>query len=864
MRSDEIRSRFVAYFEARDHLRLASGSLVPPPWDQSVLLTTAGMQPLMRYFTREEEPPARRAVTVQKCFRTVDIDHVGTTARHLTFFEMLGNFSFGDYFKKEATRFAWELSTSPDGFALDPDRIWPTDYRGSETVPAAEEAVALWRDIGIPAERITPLGDDENFWSAGPVGPCGPCSELYLDRGPAHGCGRADCAPGCDCDRFMEFWNLVFMQYDRKPDGALEPLPAPCIDTGMGLERMAALLAGVHSVFETDVFTPVIDTVSGWSGASYGRTEPETKALRVIADHGRGMTFLASDGVEPSNEGRGYVLRRIIRRALVHGRRIGLHEPFLARLQGRVVELFGHVYPELGEHRDGVAAVLVAEEERFGRTLETGGKLLAELLEAPGEQLSADDAFRLHDTYGFPFELTAELAAEAGKTVDESGFARLMGEQRARARAAAGRGAYGVDAGRAAAFARGAAFTTRFVGYDALEARTEVGAVEDAGGGRLLVKLRESPFYPEGGGQVSDQGHVEGEHGRAAVERVFRLDGDQVVVARLERGELPAHEPVRAAVPPEARRPTMAHHTATHLLHAALREVLGEGVTQAGSYVGPDKLRFDFRHGRALTPEELRRVEDIVNAHVVANEPVHTFETDIDEARRLGATMLFGEKYGDRVRVVEVPDFSRELCGGTHVSSTGEVGAFVILRETSSAQGVRRIEALAAGPALAHLRAEARRADELEKELQARDAEIRKLSQRAARAPSDGGGDGEAALLQRARDEAGVRVLTGALEDTGADDLLQASDRLKARLAPAAVVLGSASEGRVHLVANVDQPLVERGVSAVEVIREIAPIVRGGGGGRATMARAGGKDPEALERALEAAETAIRERLRAR
>jgi alanyl-tRNA synthetase len=866
MRSDEIRRRFLEVFESHGHLRLPSGSLVPPAWDTSVLLTTAGMQPLKAYFTGAEEPPARRITTVQKCFRTVDIDQVGNTARHLTFFEMLGNFSIGDYFKEQAISYAWELSTAPYGFALDPSRIWITVFEGAEGIPADDEAAEIWQGVGVPAERIVRLGED-NFWSAGPTGPCGPCSELYYDRGVEHGCGRADCAPGCDCDRFLEFWNLVFMQYDRQDDGTLKGLPAPSIDTGMGVERMAALKQGVHSVFEIDTFADLISSIESWSGATYGGSEVETKALRVLADHGRAMTFLASDGVEPGNEGRGYVLRRVVRRAVLHGSRIGLATPFLARLHARVVELFGDVYPELVEHREAVAAILRMEEERFARTLETGGRLLDELLARRGGEIPADEAFRLHDTYGFPFELTAEIAAEHGKTVDEAGFARLMDEQRRRARAAAARTDGAVDAGRIAAFARAAGPATRFVGYDELESHTEAMGVEDVGDGTILVKLVESPFYAEGGGQVSDRGIIEGERGRAAVERVVRRDADQAIVARLEHGELRQHEPVAARVSGAARRPTMANHTGTHLLHAALREVLGEHVSQAGSYVGPDKLRFDFRHGAALTPEQLGEVERIVNEHVTASIPVRWFETSRDEAERLGATMLFGEKYGDVVRVVDVPGFSRELCGGTHVRSTAEIGPFVILRESSSGGGVRRIEALTSGAAVEHLRDRARAADELEREVAQLRAQVKRLEGRApgpAAGDGGGGGDGaEAALLRGAGEESGVRVVAGALPGAGAEDLLGASDRLKSRLAPAAVVLGSAEGDKVHLVANFDPAVVARGLSAVDVIRQVAPIVGGGGGGRPQMARAGGKDPSQLDAALAAAETAIRERLRA-
>jgi alanyl-tRNA synthetase len=854
MRTHELRRRFLDYFTERGHTLLPSGSLVPPDWDTSVLITTAGMQPLKRYFLGIEPPPASRATSVQKCFRTVDIDEVGKTARHLTFFEMMGNFSFGEYFKQYAIECAWDLSIREDGFALDRDRIWVSVYRGDERVPPDEEAIALWTaNTGVPPERIVRLGGD-NFWQAGPTGPCGPCSELYYDRGPEHGCGRPDCAPGCECDRFLEYWNLVFLQYNMLEGGGLEPLPAPSVDTGSGLERVAALTEGVHSVYETDAFADVIAEIEAWSGVRYGSSEPVTKSLRVLADHGRSMTFLASDGIEPSNEGRGYVLRRIIRRAMLHARRLGIEGLVAPRLQSVVVGLLGDVYPELQTHRDAVAALLTAEEQRFAQTLRNGQQLLDEVLARSGEQVSAEDAFRLHDTYGFPFELTAELAAEHGRTVDEAGFARLMDEQRERARASTQVVGYGAseldDAG----------FTTEFIGYEQLDARTQIGALVDEGDGLVRLKLRESPFYPAGGGQVSDSGVIESEGGRAVVEQVVRLDDDQQIVARLEDGTLTAGERVAAHVEPALRRPTMANHTATHLLHAALREVLGGHVTQAGSYVGPDKLRFDFRHDSPMTPEQVQQVEDIVNRRILENRPVHTFLTEQARARELGAMMLFTEKYGDQVRVVEVPDVSLELCGGTHVRTTAEIGAFVIQRESSSSQGVRRIEAITAQAAIDHLRERAAEADRLEADVSALRAELKKRERSGG--GSAGGGNGrEGSLIESAGEQDGVRIVAAVVDDTDADALLAISDRLKARLAPAAIVLGSATEGKVHLIASLDQPVVERGLSAVDLIREIAPIVGGGGGGRPTMARAGGRDPEQLPAAIAAAEIAIRERL---
>ena len=857
MQSHEIRRRFIDYFVQRGHVQLPSGSLVPPDGDTSVLITTAGMQPLKRYFLGIETPPAPRATTVQKCFRTVDIDQVGKTARHLTFFEMLGNFSFGDYFKEYAIACAWELSTSPDGFGFDPERLWASVYEGDDTVPPDEEAIALWlAHSGIPAERIVRLGGD-NFWQAGPTGPCGPCSELYYDRGVEHGCGRPECAPGCECDRFLEYWNLVFLQYNMLAGGQLEPLPAPSVDTGAGVERIAALTEHVHSVYETDAFVDVIREIERWSGASYANGEQQMRSLRVLADHGRSMTFLASDGIEPSNEGRGYVLRRVIRRAILHGRRLGLEDDITTRLHERVVALLADSDPELSLHGAHVARVLAAEEHRFSRTLELGGRLLDEVMERSGGEISAEDAFKLHDTFGFPFELTSEIAGEHGKSVDEAGFARLMEEQRDRARsstAAVGYGGSELDGGPA----------TEFVGYEQLDVRTQIGAVAESDDGSLRLKLRQSPFYAAGGGQVSDHGLIETDTARGVVEQVVRQDDDQQIVVRVEYGTLSAGERVRAHVDPVVRRPVMANHTATHLLHAALRQVLGDHVTQAGSYVGPDKLRFDFRHDAPLAPGQLDEVERIVNELIVENRPVHTFVTERTRAQELGAMMLFGEKYGEQVRVVEVPEFSRELCGGTHVRSTAEIGAFLIMRESSSSQGVRRIEALTSAAAIEHLRRRAAEADRLEGEVEALRAQARKLEKSGgSAAPAAAGNGREAGLVEAAFDQGGIRVVAAVLGELDADALLAVSDRVKARLTPSVVVLGSSSDGKAHLIASVDQPAVERGVSAVDLIRQIAPMVGGGGGGRPTMARAGGSDPLQLDAAIAAAETAIRERLAA-
>jgi alanyl-tRNA synthetase len=835
----ELREGFLSFFEEKGHLRVPSASLIPRADDQSSLLTTAGMQPQMPYFLGLEAPPAPFTTASQKCFRTVDIDEVGLDGHHLTFFEMLGNFSFGQYFKEGAIAFATEFVQ--ERMQLDWDRVWVTVHAGDTQLKLGpdEDAIELWKRIGMPPERIVPLPTVENFWSVGGPGPCGPDSEIFWDWGEEHGCGEPDCAPACPrCDRFLEFWNLVFMSYELKTDGTLTPLPAQNIDTGLGLERGAAVLQDVRSVFETDGYQRIMEWIADESGVAYGDTPAATKAHRILADHGRGMTFLVADGVTPSNESRGYVLRRIIRRAVIQAQRIGLAE--LYRLPVVVVEQMEDAYPELRERAAEIERVVKTEEERFEETLERGMKLFDEL--ASEGAISGEQAFTLAATYGFPLELTVELAEERGQTVDVDGYQAEMERHREVSRAGVEE-----DLQRAAEFARAADFETEFVGYRKTDVLTQIGALEPLGDGLFLGKLRESPFYPAGGGQVTDTGFVEldDESGtRAELVAAYRFGDDQ---ALLFRGEgFTESDRVRAVVPWNVRFPTMANHTGTHLLHQALREILGDHVRQAGSAVRPDKLRFDFTHEQALTQEERRRVERLVNEKVFENLPVHVFETPIDEARRLGAMMLFGEKYGDIVRVVEIPGFSTELCGGTHVTSTAEIGPFVVLSEGSVGAGVRRMEAVTSGEAWALLEARAREADDLRVELESLRKEGKKRPVAAATVAPDAS----------VRVENGVNVIVQSVEGFDADALLDLSDSFKQRHAPAAVVLGSREDGAVHLVANFDPAVAER-VSASDVVKQAAAIVGGGGGGRPTMARAGGKDAEKLPDALAEAERLI-------
>jgi alanyl-tRNA synthetase len=872
--SAEIREAFLSFFESRDHTRIPSASLVPSVYDPSVLLTTAGMQPLKPYFLGAEEPPHPRLTSCQRCFRTTDIDEVGSTARHLTFFEMLGNFSIGDYFKREAVELAWELST--EGFGLDPELIWITVFEGDEELGLGpdEEAIDCWRAVGVPDQRIVRLPRSENFWQAGPVGPCGPCSELYYDRGLD--LGGADDRPGDETDRFLEYWNLVFMQYLLAEDGSLSPLPKRNIDTGLGLERLAAILQEVPSVFESDHFRPLVELGESLSGRRYGENPRVTRALRVLADHSRAMTFLIADGVVPSNEDRGYILRRVMRRAIQQGRSIGLEPPFLGRFADVAIEIMGEAYPELVRERATVHQWLESEEESFGRTLDQGTRLLAELIERAAREgtswIDAEDAFKLHDTFGFPYDLTRELLQEAGLSVDDAGFQELMEEQRERARTGTAR-AHGSEGEheRVLAFARSAGFRSRFVGYETTEASSTIAALERQDG-RFLAKFPESPFYAEGGGQVSDSGVVETDSGSGLVEDVYRLGDDQAVAIRVERGDLKAGERARLVVDRYARHATACNHTATHLLHAALRERLGSHVRQAGSAVRPDKLRFDFTHGKALSPAEAREIEDRVNDWILESRPVRAIHTTRRRAEELGAIALFGEKYGDEVRVVEVEEVSRELCGGTHVGVTSEIGAFKIVSEGSSAANVRRIEAVTGPEAVRFLRERDRALTEVanrfrvqpERALAAVESAAGRLAELERQLAAGGSGQLDTLateLTEGASEAGGVKIVTAVCEIPDPEALLKLSDQVKSRLGDAAVVLGAAVDGRAHLVANFARSATERGLSAAEVIRQAAEVVGGGGGGRATMARAGGRDPGKLPQALDAAREAIEAKL---
>ncbi len=858
MKAQEIRDTYLSFFEERGHRIVPSASLVPSVHDPSVLLTTAGMQPFKPYFLGREEPPAPRLADVQKCFRTTDIEEVGNTARHLTFFEMLGNWSFGDYFKAESIPWGWELSTQ--GFGMDPERIWVTVFGGDEELGLGpdEEAIEVWRAVGVPDERIVRLGRADNFWQAGPTGPCGPCSELYLDRGEWFG------GPN---------------ERDLAEDGTLTELPMRNIDTGMGLDRMAAILQDVPSVFETDHVRPLLDLAEEMSGRSYSEGGAVTRAMRIVADHSRGAAFLIADGVVPSNEDRGYILRRIMRRAIQQGRTLGLEAPWLGRFAERTIELMGETYPELEAERETIARWVGDEEESFGRTLERGTELLerlvAEAKEAETSWIDAADAFKLHDTYGFPYDLTRELLAEQGLSVDDSGFEELMEEQRQRARVGAATAHGSEDRHEKVIAFAAAAAPTRFVGYETLRATTGLAAVQ-ADDGRALVKLEESPFYAEGGGQVADSGVLRWDGGQSRVLDVYRLGEDQALEVEPPISGAAA---VEAEVNHETRHATMRNHTATHILHAALRERLGTHVRQAGSAVRPDKLRFDFTHGQALGPKELRDVEDRVNEWIKASRPVRWLNMERAEAERLGAMALFGEKYGEWVRVVEVDGVSRELCGGTHVANTAEIGIFKIASEGSSAANVRRVEAIT-GPAAIDWYRE-------------REAELREVGEllgsaqdplggarRAAEQLREAGAGAEQELAQRMGDEAerlaeaavdlavkageaqALALVEGEAGSANPKQLLDLANRVQSKLGrPSAIVLGGTEGEKVGLVALFSKDAVGHGLSAAATIREAAAVVGGGGGGRDDMARAGGRDPAKLEEALATARRSIEREL---
>lgn len=864
MNSAEIRESYLSFFESKGCKRHPSSSLIPD--DPSLLLTAAGMVQFKPVFLGMKSLGFTRATTCQKCVRTTDIDIIGTTGRHQSFFEMLGNFSFGDYFKPEACAWAWEYST--EVLKLDPTRIWISVFEDDD------EAEEIWRGIGIDPSRIVRMGAEDNFWAAGPTGPCGPCSELYYDQGPDVGCGSPDCAPGCDCDRFLEYWNLVFMQYNRDEAGELTPLPKQNIDTGMGLERIAAILQGVSTNYETDILRGLIRVGESLSGKEYGASEKTDLSLRIVADHSRAVVFMIADGILPSNEGRGYVLRRLLRRAVRHGRLLGVEGSFLGAFVDTVVSEMGAAYPEIVENRALIDSLVSSEEERFGSTLRQGIMYLDEELAglAQGEQLDGVKAFTLHDTYGFPFELTVEIAAERGIGVDQEGFEHAMTEQRERARAHVKDDSWTTFGG---VFSEllGELGGTEFVGYREDAADSKILAIVVDGerrdraeaGETVDLVLAKTPFYAERGGQVGDKGVVSTDGGaRFVVENTILARGELIAhQGTLEEGTLAVGETVRASIDRMRRERIRRNHTATHLLHWALHLIVGDHVKQAGSLVAPDRLRFDFTHFEALTTEQLERVERLVNAKIMENHEVRAYETSLSAAREGGVTALFGEKYGEFVRVLEIGNFSKELCGGTHIGRTSEIGFVKITSEGSVGSNVRRIEAITSFDALEYFYSVERELKEtaaglkvpprdVSERVAAMSARIKELESSVKRAKQAAATSDPEQFLADVVD-VGYPLLITRIDGLGSDELRGMWDIVRNRMtSPGALVLASTDpeSGSPLLLAAGTDEAVAAGFNAGAVIKHIAPAVKGGGGGKPTMAQAGGKDAEGIDESL--------------
>ncbi len=898
MRAEDIRRTYLDFFRERDHHVWPSASLIPN--DPTVFLTVAGMVPFKPYFLGEVTPDHPRAASVQKCVRIRgkldDIEVVGTTTRHLTFFEMLGNFSFGDYFKAEAIRWAWALVT--DGFGFDPQRLWASVYEDDD------EAARLWvEETPLPAERVVRRGAEDNFWSMGGPGPCGPCSEIFYDRGPEYG---ADGGPDVDENRYLEFWNLVFMQYEQDANGTiLGELPNKNVDTGLGMERLAMLLQEQPNVYETDVIRPILDAASEATGVPYGRDEASDVSLRVLADHARSTSFLIADGVLPSNEARGYVLRRLLRRMVLNARHLGTDQPVMPALTDRVIATLGQAWPELRSQASLIRKITTAEEEAFQRTLRSGLTMLDTAIEdakrehgeteaeseagdseAPAARphLPAHTAFALHDTHGFPIDLTVEIAAERGVEVDRDAFAEYMQAQRDRARAAAKRGDGGVplDTYRAAA---GTVGSTRFVGYTDTEAATEVGAVLDRAGMReaaeegeeVEIVLPRTPFYAESGGQLGDHGLIRTDTGRLEItDTVAPVEGLHVHRGRVVAGEVHAGQEAHAAIDVERRTSITRGHTATHILHAAIRSLLGDHAQQAGSAIDSGRFRFDFPHFEAVAPEQVAAIEDYVNTRISEDYPVESFETSREEADRMGAIALFGEKYGERVRVVRIGDFSIELCGGTHVDRSPEVQVFTVFNEGSISANTRRIEAITGPEALDHLAKERLVAEQIAQmlkvspeeapdrvaalmdRLRAAEKELTRVRQQALLARADG-------LLESAERVADHSVVAGRVDEADRDGLKSLALELRNRLDRGVVLLGAATDdGKAMLVSAVTKDLADQGVAAAEVLRPAAQAVGGGAGGKGDLAQAGGRNAEALDDALAAGRRAARDLLEGR
>ena len=874
---NELRRMYLEFFESKGHLRMNSFSLVPHN-DNSLLLINAGMAPLKPYFTGQEIPPRRRVTTCQKCIRTGDIENVGKTARHLTFFEMLGNFSFGDYFKHEAIAWSWEFLTKVLG--LEEDRLYPSIY-GED-----DEAFEIWnKEIGVPAERITRFyrdpetGECDNFWEHG-AGPCGPCSEIYYDRGEKYGCGKPDCKVGCDCDRFMEVWNNVFTQFNGDGKGGYEELEQKNIDTGMGLERLAVVMQDVDSVFDIDTMKAIRDRVCEMSHKTYQTDALDDVSIRLITDHIRSATFMISDGIMPSNEGRGYVLRRIIRRAARHGRMLGIDGTFMANLAATVIRESKDGYPELEEKQDFIFKVLTQEEEKFSKTIDQGLSILSDMekeMEAKGKKvLSGEDAFKLYDTYGFPMDLTQEILEEKGFSIDEKGFKEAMEVQRTNARKARKVTNYmGADV--TVYESIDPSITTEFIGYDKLEADSEIAvlttetelveALSDGEVGTIIVK--ETPFYATMGGQQGDKGVIRTADGSFKVEDTIKLLGGKVGhIGKVVSGMIKVGDKATLSVDAELRGKTCKNHSATHLLQKALREVLGTHVQQKGSYQDGERTRFDFSHFEAMTAEELNAVEKMVNEKIAEAIPVETAVMTAEEAKKTGAMALFDEKYGETVRVVSMGDFSKEFCGGTHVKNTSEITAFKIISESGVAAGIRRIEALTGENVFAYyqkiedeLEAAAKAAKAtpatLVEKIEHMQAEIKALTSENESLKSKAAQEALGDVMDQVVEVKGVKLLASSVDGVDMNGLRDLGDQLKAQLGEGVVVLASSCDGKVNLIAMATDGAMKQGAHAGNLIKSIAGKVGGGGGGRPNMAQAGGKNPAGIADAIAEAKAAL-------
>ncbi len=873
---NELRRMFLDFFESKGHLKMKSFSLVPHN-DKSLLLINSGMAPLKPYFTGAEIPPRRRVTTCQKCIRTGDIENVGKTARHGTFFEMLGNFSFGDYFKDEAIHWSWEFLTEVIG--LDPNRLYPSVYLEDD------EAFNIWnKEIGIPADRIFKFGKEDNFWEHG-AGPCGPCSEIYYDRGEKYGCGKPGCTVGCDCDRYMEIWNNVFTQFDNDGNNNYTELAQKNIDTGMGLERLASVVQDVDSIFDVDTVRALRDKVCEMAHCKYHESDEKDVSIRLITDHIRSATFMISDGIMPTNEGRGYVLRRLIRRAARHGRLLGIEGKFLAKLSETVIEGSKDGYPELEEKRDFIVKVLSQEEDKFNKTIDQGLGILAQMeedMKAAGTQtLSGADAFKLYDTYGFPMDLTKEILEEKGYGIDEDGFKACMEEQRTKARTAREVTNYmGADA--TVYDEIDAAVTSEFVGYDHLTDQskvtvltTDTDIVEALTDGQMgTIFVEKTPFYATMGGQEGDKGEITLGDAVFQVEDTIKLLGGKIGhVGRMTKGMIKTGDVVTLSVHAADRADTCKNHSATHLLQKALKTVLGSHVEQKGSLVTPDRLRFDFAHFQPMTAEEIAEVEALVNKEIRAALPVTTDVMNIEEAKKSGAMALFDEKYSENVRVVSMGDFSKELCGGTHVANTSEILAFKILSESGIAAGVRRIEALTGDAVFAYYKEQEAQLANAAKLLKTKPeavgekiehlyAEIKALQSENEALKSKAAKDALGDVMNQVQEINGVKLLAARVDDVDMNGLRDLGDQLKEKLGDGVVVLASVKDGKVSLMATATDEAQKKGAHAGNLIKAIAAIVGGGGGGRPGMAQAGGKNPAAVDDAIKEAAKVVESQIK--